>query len=462
MEKIRVLIADDVSQTRKDLTRLLYFEEDMEVVGEAGDGEEALQKVLQLSPDVVLMDINMPRADGIAATEMLSRLSPRTGVVIISIHGETEYMKKAMFAGARDFLVKPLSSEEMATAIRNVFRQQRQRDSGTGGDMPNQAGCKYNGNPAPETPWPLPSASPAALPVSFQERPAAPGLEGPLQDPEVEQPRLQATKPAQEEKSLGQVTTVFSGKGGAGKTTVATNLAVVMAQSGKKKVALVDCDLQFGDIAVMLNLTDGKTVCDLVQAKSTESVVAFDDFLIRHFTGIDILIAPLLPQEAEYVQPEHIESILRILRQSYDYIIVDTAAAFHDINLQLFDLSDQILLLVTRDIAAIKNARISLNIMESLGLRDKVRLVLNRSDQDLGVEVADLEKGLEMVVSHQIPGDERAVVSSINKGVPLVINQPSSELAKSLRRMGERAMSGKRLPVPDKQGKHLISRIFSV
>ncbi|MBS4021934.1 MAG: response regulator [Dethiobacter sp.] len=583
MEKIKLLIADDVPQTRKDIIRLLYFEDDMEVLGEAADGIEALKRISELGPDVVLMDINMPQMDGISATERICRLYPTVAVVIISIQGEPEYMKKAMFAGARDYLVKPLSSEEMASSIRNVYKQLKQRarqaqsytvdtpeygeqtSSGVeshhynslpsvyGDERPPQynlphkvdyqhmnqgkgtkiegtvsqprkyyretesqhtlshnAGSKYQGMPEEDmddvsthpqldyselTPQhdfaqtekrqhPVQPESeqvtetPATSPVQRQQQ----NISKPAPQPDSMQKEQQklAPPPAAEkapaassvqrqekpgstadEKPLGLVTTVFCGKGGVGKTTLATNLAVVLAQNGKKRVALIDLDLQFGDIAVMLNLNDGKTVSELVREQETVSVEVLENYMLRHFTGIDILPAPVFPQHAEYVTSDHVEKIITCLKQVYDYIIVDTSPMFHDLNLQALDMSDQILLVVTRDISTIKNAKSSLNILDSLNYREKIRVVLNRCDQDLGVDVADLEKGLEIVVSHQIPSDERTAVSAINKGVPVVLSNSSSELAKSFRRMSERMVSGKRLP-QEKQNKPLINRIFSL
>ncbi len=484
MKKITILVADDVPQTRKDITRLLYFEEDMEVIGEAGDGVDALQKIAALKPDVVLMDINMPQMDGIAATERICEQHPQVAVVIISIQGEPEYMKKAMFAGARDYLVKPLSSEEMAGSIRNVYRQQRQRamkaqaqehtqpavepevkqyskeeSQGRYSEEPRQASpqreaWEIRNEPAAETftqnatptATEPPEPTPAATPPAFKQ-------------PPHEESRISSIN---EEKPLGLVTTVFCGKGGVGKTTLATNLAVVLAQNGKKKVALLDLDLQFGDISVMLNLNDGKTISELVLENETLDAQVLENYMIRHFTGIDILPAPVLPQHAEYVTSEHVEKIINCLKKNYDFIIIDTSPMFHDINLQALDMSDQIMLVVTRDISTIKNAKTSLNILDSLDYREKVRLVLNRCDQDLGVDIPDLEKGLEIVVSHQIPGDERTVVTAINKGVPVVLSNSSSDIAKSFRRMSERIVSGKRHTTQDKQNKPLINRIFSL
>ncbi|MCL4464080.1 MAG: response regulator [Firmicutes bacterium] len=429
MVKIKLLIVDDIAQTRKDITRLLYFEEDMIVVGEAADGAEALEKMAELQPDVVLMDINMPQTDGITATEKASQLFPDVAVVIISIQSESEYLKKAMVAGARDYLVKPLSSEEMAATIRTVYKQQQLR-------FKQPQNCQ--GVPAPG----------AGEQIAQREH----VVFGSTSD-----------QPAKlEEKALGHVSVLFSGKGGAGKTTIATNLAVVIAQQGKKRVALLDYDLQFGDIAVMLNLTEGKNICDLAQEDGLLTPMRMDCYLIRHFSGVDILPAPLFPQEAEYVKPSLTEQILRLLKESYDYIIVDTAATFDEVTLLALDMADLIHLVVTRDISTIKNAKTSLKIMESLNYRDKIRIVLNRSDQDLGVEIADLEKGLEITVAHQITSDEKTATSAINKGVPVVLSHPAAEISKSFRRMGERILCGRRVFAGERQGKGMISRIFSL
>jgi len=411
MEKIKLLIVDDVPQTRKDMARLLYFEDDLAVIGEAGDGADALQKIAELGPDVVLMDVNMPGMDGITATERANQLFPAVAVVMISIQGEAEYLKKAMVAGARDYLVKPLDSEQMSATIRSVFSQQRRRLEAKAAD-----------------------GSAVSPPSPAQE----------------------------EEKASGVVSVIFGGKGGTGKTTLAVNLAVTLAEKGRKRVVLVDLDLQFGDVGVMLNLTEGKTISDLVREQSDITASALESYLLRHFSGIDILPAPLFPQEAEYISAEQTARLLKLLRARYDYVIVDTAANFNEINLQVLELADQILLLLTKDLAAIKNTRTSLSILDLLDLREKVRFVLNRSDQSFGVEIPDLEKGLGITVSHLLPCDERAITAAINKGVPVVISSPAAEISRSCRRLGERMATGRRLPAVEREGKNLINRIFSL
>jgi len=409
MEKINVLIVDDVPQTRKDIARLLYFEADLEVVGEAADASEAMQRIAELAPDVVLMDINMPGMDGITATEQVGRLFPGVAVIIISIQGESEYLKKAMVVGARDYLTKPLSSEEMATTIRSAYRSHKQR--------PIQA--------------------------------------------VAEEKSVKVALPAKKERTSGVLSVIFCGKGGVGKTTVAVNLAVALAQQ-HKRVALIDLDLQFGDVGVVLNLTESKSMYDLFRENSAVTQEIAGNYLLRHFSGIDVLAAPLSPQDAEDVSADQVSVLLELLREQYDYVIADTAANFLEINLQALEQADEVLMLLTRDIATIKNTRTCLSVFETLRLSAKTRFVLNRSGQNQGVDIPDLEKSLGVTVSHLLPGDERTVSASFNKGVPFVISNPQAEISRSMRRLAERLVNRQLPENADRQGGNLLYRILSL
>jgi len=202
------MIVDDISETRDHLAKLLGFESDIEVVGTAASGAEAIEQAASLVPDGILMDINMPDMDGIAATERLSAQVPGAAVVMMSVQGEADYLRRSMLAGAREFLVKPFSSDELTASIRQVYSREREKAGRT----------------------------------AVREAARA-------QDPTVE----------------GQVVAVFSPKGGVGRTTIAVNLAVIAAAELDKKVVLVDGSFQFGDVAVLLNLNPkDKSMFELV------------------------------------------------------------------------------------------------------------------------------------------------------------------------------------------------------
>ena len=126
-DQIRVLIVDDIPETRDHLTKLLGFETDIEVVGSASSGKEAIELAVKLQPDVVLMDINMPDMDGISATEQMAARAPGAAVVMMSVQGEADYLRRSMLAGAREFLVKPFSSDELTASIRQVYTREQEK-----------------------------------------------------------------------------------------------------------------------------------------------------------------------------------------------------------------------------------------------------------------------------------------------------------------------------------------------
>ena len=244
MEKIKVVIVDDSDETRNNVKMLLSFEKDIEVIGEAVNGEEAVFIAKEARPDVVLMDINMPVMDGIKATEEIALNIPETTVIIMSVQGENEYIKKAMSAGARDYLSKPFSGDELVKTVRKTY----------------EAECKRR-------------------------------------------ERNVGSKPAEEVKST--VVTVFSTKGGVGKTTIASNLAVSIARATKKRVALLDLDLQFGDVAIMLNVSVKNTISDLIKEVNQLDPDLMEEYMVTHFSGVKVLPAPIKPEYAEYITASH-------------------------------------------------------------------------------------------------------------------------------------------------------------
>ena len=379
-DKIRVLIVDDIPETRDHLTKLLGFESDIEVVATASSGAEALELAGRHQPDVVLMDINMPDMDGITTTEKLSTHVPTTSVVMMSVQGEADYLRRSMLAGAREFLVKPFSSDELTGSIRQVYSREREKASR------------------------IVAAAPAPRP---------------------------------EDEVDGQVIAVFSPKGGVGRTTMAVNLAVAAAQDLGKKVCLVDGSFQFGDVGVLLNLNPkNKSIADLVPELEQGEPESLDTFVINHSSGIRVLLAPPSPEMAELITTAGIKRVLDALRRMHDIVIVDCSSYFNDLTLAILDTADVILTMLTLEITSIKNMRLFLEVADQLGYEDgKVRLVLNRADSTLGIRVSDVEQSIGRKVDHTIVSDGRSVVYALNRGIPFFVSNREAQVSQDVLRL---------------------------
>ncbi len=400
---IKVLIADDVDEFRENVKRLLQFEKEISVVGEAADGEEAVKQAGKLNPDVILMDINMPGMDGIKATEIISLKYPKTCIIIVSVQGELEYVRRAMAAGAREYVVKPFNSDELVGIIKRVYDFEQKRK----------------------------------IQISNQGK----GQENP--DP--------------------QIITVFSTKGGVGKTTIVTNLAVSLYQETRKKVVIVDLDLQFGDVAVMLNVLPKRTITELIQDISSLDADTLESYLVPHSSGIKVLPAPTRPEYSELITAAHIEKILNVLKQNYDYVIIDTPPFFHETTLTALDLCQQIMVIVSLDLPTIKNVKLSMEVLESLHHKGKVKLILNRSSNEIGIKCQDMERSLGMKVAAHVPSDGKTVIGSVNKGVPFVISVPGSKIGHSIKELGELVVDEQNSQnvISNEHKRGFFSRIFS-
>ena len=380
-DRIKVLIVDDIPETRDHLTKLLGFESDVEVVGAAAGGPEAIVMAAASRPDVVLMDINMPGMDGITATEKLAADVPTAAVIMMSVQGEADYLRRSMLAGAREFLVKPFSSDELTASIRQVWAREREKLSRYAPVTTTQEISNGSGEPA-------------------------------------------------------SVVAVFSPKGGVGRTTVAVNLAVAAATLGKR-VALVDASFQFGDVGVLLNLNPRNTsIADLAGELQTGEAESLDTFMITHSSGVKVLLAPPSPEQAELIGPSAVKKVLQALRGSFDLVVVDCPSSFNEPTLAVLDEADLILTLLTLEITSVKNMRLFLEVSEQLGYGpEKIRLVLNRADSTLGIRVADVEHSIGRKVDHTIVSDGRSVVYALNRGVPFFLSNREAQVSQDIERL---------------------------
>lgn len=375
-EKIRIMVVDDIAKVRNNLRQLLELEPEIEVVGEAANGEEALILGRQCNPDLVIMDIGMPVMDGIQATEIMTVELPQTAIIILSCQDEGEYLRKAMAAGARDYITKPPGREELLQTIHRVYELEKRRRQ-------NQDGV------------------------------LGPHLEKPSEP--------------------GKIFSVFSTKGGVGKSIIAVNLAVATAQLTHKKIALVDLDLQFGDVALLFDLLPRRTISDLVGETDFTASKILNGYLTKHNSGVRILSAPLRPEYAEVVHAEQVKDILGALKNNYDYIIVDTHQLFDDLTLAALDISDFLIMVTTPDILTVKNIKLALEAIRLLNYEpQKIKLVLNRVFTENNISIKDLEEHLNFPIVHSIPNDGKLVVGSCNLGIPFVMSHPRARISKAI------------------------------
>lgn len=230
----------------------------------------------------------------------------------------------------------------------------------------------------------------------------------------------------------GKVVTVFSPKGGVGKSVLATNLGAAIAKECGRTVVLVDLDLQFGDVAVMLQLPPTRTIFDAAQAFDRLDAEMLEGFLIQHDSGLKTLLAPVRPEDAESVTIGRITQILTILRTLADFVVVDTPASLSEVVLTALEHSDIILAVATMDVPSVKNTKVALQKLHQLGFRNgTVRLVLNRADSKVWLDPHEIERAISDRIIARIPSD-RLVPRSVNKGVPVVLESPRSNVARSI------------------------------
>lgn len=237
----------------------------------------------------------------------------------------------------------------------------------------------------------------------------------------------------EDDGEIGQVITVFSTKGGAGKSMIATNLGVTLAQRSDKPVCLVDADLQFGDIAVMLKLSPQHTIVDAVSSLDNLDASLLQNLLVTHeASGLLILPAPLEPAFADQIGATEMMQIVEVLRRFCSHVIVDTPAYFNDVVLGMIEISDDVLLVAGMDIPNIKNVKIGLQTLRLLNTpMEKLHLVLNRANSKVKLDVTEVERTLQVSADILIPSDI-VVPQSVNRGVPVVLSSPRSGVAKSL------------------------------
>lgn len=389
-DKIRILIVDDNKETREHVSRLIAFESDMEMVGQAYNGISGLELAHEYEPHIVLMDINMPDMDGITATREMSIQVPFCQVIIISVQFEQDYMRSAMLAGARDYQTKPFSADELVNCIRRVYQAA----------LPTFKKIEEGRRPV-VTAMAVPSE------VAVVEG-AASGLRVPLY-------------------------LAYSPRGGTGVSAIAINLAAALDQI-QHGVTLIDTDLQFGDLPAHLDMRPTKSLADLT-ASNRPDAETLPDLLQAHSSGIKVLFAPPKPETAELITGSMLVQAARRLRDRSSAVVIDTCSYLTDQNLALIDIVSLVLLVITPELASVKNARIFCDTAPHLGLSpERIVLVINRANLPGGISAAQVEKVMGLPRVFTVPDDPKLRYASV-KGVTIFqldANAPSAQAINAL------------------------------
>jgi len=264
-----------------------------------------------------------------------------------------------------------------------------------------------------------------------------------------------ASPVADKARQEGQVIVVMSAKGGSGKTVTATNVALLLTRFEDRKVALVDADLQFGDVCLVLQLEPRFTLVNAAHEMHHLDPALLDSLLTEHPSGLKVMAAPLEPAFADDISTASLITVVELLKQSYDYVVVDTASLLDELLLSLLEKADIILQVVDMDLPSVKNAKLALETLRLLKFQtNKVKLVLNRSNARARLDDKEIEGALKMEIAAAIPSDG-AVAASMNEGRPVVESAPRSRVAKGFESVAE-LVAG---PIPEPtSGRGLLRR----
>jgi pilus assembly protein CpaE len=394
MAATKVLVVDD----DLNIQRVLVFtlkQAGFEVIV-ASDGKSGVEMAQSTQPDLILMDAAMPKLDGYAATQQI-RASESDGrrvpIIMLTAEADVGERVKGLRAGADDDIVKPFLPMELMARIKALLA----RDGG-----------------------------------------------------------ISTASSSSEPETLGRLAVLYGAKGGVGTTTIAINAAIAMTRDLRRRTALVDANLQFGDLRVFLDL--GLDTASIVNAVSEPDLDQdlLRKLIVRHHTGIDLLLAPPSPEAADIVMerqrsdPATLTNVLNMFRRMYDYTLVDMVKTIDDFNLQLFDEADVIFVIMTADLSCLKNVRSVLETMDHLGYeRSKVQLVLNRSNAYTGINVNNAESALNRKIDYQIINEYRAAISALNSGEPFMSSRPDGPLGRSVAEFAKQ--------VDDKLGAEVVS-----
>lgn len=377
--KIKVMLISKMDRNIHAM-RSMIQDDEISVIGESTTGSAALDKIENISPDIIIMSLGGGDTDVLSLAERITMHRPLTHVILLTEYLDVEILQSAMSVGVHNVKEFPKIAKDFGEYIKSVYQS--------------------------------------------------------------ESTRIKSLTQKQSLSWMSRVITVFGPKGGLGKTTIAVNLAVKLAEMNKK-VALVDLDLQFGDAHIFLDIDPSDTIAELINEFFSSDIDTVRSFMTVHSSGVHLLASPKSPEYAEVISAEKIQSLLGLLRTYYDFVIVDTAPSFNDISITALESSSNIIFVTGIDISILKNSKLSISLMDSLKQIDKIGIVVNRAVDMNSITVSDVEKILGQPIMARVPSDYKVAVTALNRGEPFVIGAPTTKLSESIGEIVEKITGGK-------------------
>jgi len=384
---VRILVVDADPTVQRALG-LALSQAGYEVVTSA-EGLEALRIARSDRPSLVLVAANLPGVDGYTVVQRLrieDGPSTHTPCILLLPENEPEARSKALRSGSDDYLIKPFHPAELMARMRSLLARYQ----------PNESF--------------VPPTRSAAVAMPAAASPKTPKKGDPA-----------------------RVVLFYGAKGGVGTTTIAINSAIALHRELGKRVCLIDANLQFGDHRVFLDLgLDRMSIVDLATAPVVDADLTHH-VLVKHESGIELLLAPPSPETAELVTSDHIPHIISLISDDFDYILIDVDKRLDEVNLRIMDAAQAIYVVMTADLPCLKNVRLVLETIGHLGYPDeKVKLVLNRSNAFTGINVKNAESALKRKIDFQVANEYRTAIGALNSGAPFMFTKSDSALGKNV------------------------------
>ncbi len=365
-----VLVIDQDAKARYELKKAIK-QSNFVIAGEAGFGTEAVSTAVELKPDVVLLGMREPVVRSMQTVESLLNALPETPVIVYSSSRDIDLARRAMLAGARDYLTMPASTDEVGRSIVSVLESEERRQ------------MRLRGQTAA---W------------------------GPQ----------------------GSVIAVFGAKGGVGKTTVAVNLAAALVQETGQSIVLVDGDNGFGDVCGMLDMQPERSIVDLARDLSKVTRDTLPKYLMQHSSGLNVLAAPSQTMDWRSIKPDDFRKIMELLSKSHDIVVIDTAGILNDLTLAALQAASLVLWVVTTEFASVRDSLRALEALRSASYpEDRVRVITNDLATRDGVRTTTIEEVMGHEVFWKVPFDQKVRRDS-QIGEPAVLKHPLTAGARNL------------------------------